>query len=106
MKKLKIKKQCCKCPWKVSTNPCDIPNGYCKKKHKALKITISSGLDSLDNNHVMVCHETHNAHCVGYLYNQLGVGNNIGLRFKMRDYDLSEMEISGDQHEIFEDTIK
>jgi len=31
---LKRTKQCGKCPWKVSTNPHDIPNGYSLEKHK------------------------------------------------------------------------
>ena len=29
-KELKRTKQCKNCPWKVSTNPFDIPDGYCE----------------------------------------------------------------------------
>lgn len=28
--------QCAKCPWKVTTDPFDIPDGYCPTKHAAL----------------------------------------------------------------------
>jgi hypothetical protein len=54
----------------------------------------------------MACHETDDAHCVGYLYNQLGVGNNIGLRFSIRKFEnVSEIQVFGEQHERFEDTL-
>ena len=36
---------------------------------------------------VMACHETQDAHCVGWLHHQLGEGNNIPLRLSMRQYD-------------------
>ena len=29
--------QCAKCPWKVSTDPHDIPNGYDEGKHRDLE---------------------------------------------------------------------
>ena len=105
MKRYKIGPQCAKCPWKVSANPHDIPNGYSVEKHKKLSSTISAALDSLSNNKAMACHETHEEHCVGWMHNQLGVGNNIGLRIRARDYDLSEMKIYGKQHANFKDTI-
>lgn len=44
-------------------------------------------------------------YCIGWIENQLGPGNNIPLRLKMLNYDLSEMETFGDQHERFEDTL-
>ena len=39
--RLKRVKQCAKCPWKVDTNPNDIPNGYDTEKHKNLSTTIA-----------------------------------------------------------------
>lgn len=42
--KLKRTVQCAKCPWKVSTNPHDISNGYCETKHKDLEETIAKDL--------------------------------------------------------------
>lgn len=39
--KLKRVRQCGKCPWKVSTDPHDIPHGYCEKKHANLASTIA-----------------------------------------------------------------
>ena len=97
-----VEKQCSKCPWKVSTEPGTIPNGYSLEKHKALKSTIVEGFSSTLR--VMACHETHQSACGGWMYNQLGVGNNLGLRMRMRNKDLSSLEIEGEQHEKFEDT--
>jgi hypothetical protein len=56
----------------------------------------------------MACHESKpedEMHCIGWLMNQLGPGNNIGLRLQMLEFDLSEVEIFGEQHERFEDTL-
>lgn len=106
--KLKRLKQCAKCPWKVSTDPYDIPNGYCEVRHANLKNTIAEPghLSFAPEMHVMACHETHEAHCVGWLYNQLGVGNNILLRIKMRGCEnISKLKVIGEQHDRFEDTL-
>jgi len=85
--KLKRTKQCAKCPWRVDVDPHDIPNGYCEVKHAALSGTIAKpdGLNDLfaGRLRIMACHETHDAHCIGWLVNQMGPGNNIGLRISM-----------------------
>jgi len=104
-KKLGRDKQCAKCPWKKSTNPKEIPNGYSVKKHKALKGTIAEPGSLRRSGRVMACHEEHEAHCIGWLNHQLGPGNNIPLRIQMLEYDLSGMEVFGAQHERFEDTL-
>lgn len=59
--------------------PRTIPNGYSEKRHRALKSTIATDpLRSVTNpTHAMACHETHDAHCMGWLVNQIGPGNNI-----------------------------
>lgn len=108
--KLKRVKQCAKCPWKKSVNPHDIPNGYDVDKHKALERTIAdtdNPLNSLgDELNIMACHETDKAHCVGWLNNQLGEGNNIGLRIAMMDCEnLEKLQIDGEQHSNFQDTL-
>lgn len=106
--RLKRTVQCAKCPWRKSTDPRKIPNGYSVKKHKALKGTIAEGLRSMftPRLRIMACHEEHEAHCVGWLVNQLGVGNNIGLRLSMRRYENArEIQTIGEQHERFEDTL-
>jgi len=113
--KLKRTKQCAKCPWKKKTNPLDIPNGYDIKKHESLSSTIAEpskvveSIEDYANNkplNVMACHEEHQAHCVGWLNNQLGVGNNVVLRIKMLSCEnIDQMEIFGEQHETFEETI-
>lgn len=58
---------------------------------------------------VMACHHSTGSdqmYCVGWLHNQLGPGNNIGLRIKMLSYENDkEIKVYGKQHERFEDTL-
>lgn len=107
--KLKRTKQCAKCPWRKDVNPFDIPDGYCPNKHRALKATIADegSLSFLTSRTpAMACHETDDAHCVGWLANQLGRGNNIGLRIKMLSCEnAKKITLVGEQHETFEDTL-
>ncbi len=108
--KLKRTKQCAKCPWRKDVNPHDIPNGYDPKKHCALKSTIAKegDLSAVISGtlHIMACHESHDAHCVGWVANQLGPGNNIGLRIALsRCENLMDLKLVGGQHETFEDTL-
>lgn len=108
--KLKRTKQCAKCPWKANVNPHDIPDGYSVEKHKALSCTIAKNLEiNSDILKVMSCHEhsvDEKTHCVGWLHNQLGVGNNISLRIKMMTCEnAKEIKVFGPQHQIFEDTL-
>jgi hypothetical protein len=106
-------KQCGKCPWKVSTNPQDIPDGYCEVKHKNLAGTISDGQFRPEDLHkpmnVMACHHSDGddkMYCIGWLNNQLGVGNNIRLRLNMMSCDnIGDMKVYGPQHQKFEDTL-
>lgn len=107
-KKLKREVQCAKCPWKISTNPHEIPDGYCETKHRNLKGTIAEPGSLNYNNRAMACHHSDGKdemYCVDWLVNQLGPGNNIGLRLKMLDFDLSKMRVVGEQHQRFEDTL-
>lgn len=104
------RRQCAKCPWKTSTDPHEIPNGYDVKKHEALDSTISSGIASLGSKmRIFACHESKPGSelpCVGWLHNQLGEGNNIGLRLAVSRGQISaDVEIVGEQHERFEDTL-
>ena len=106
-----MRKQCAKCPWKVDTDPNEIPNGYCEAKHKALKSTIAApGTINVGRSlRMMACHETKPGKelpCVGWLAHQLGPGNNIALRLAaMKDRTLYDFELDGEQHERFEDTL-
>ena len=101
--------QCQKCPWKTSTDPFDIPAGYCPIKHANLRNTIASGIQLGGTLRVMACHESKlgkELPCVGWLAHQLGPGNNILLRIRaMRDRSLTDFELVGEQHERFEDTL-
>jgi hypothetical protein len=107
--KLKRTKQCSKCPWKVNVDPNGIPNGYTVDKHESLRKTIANKdnpLFTIVNQHVMACHETHNAHCIGWLHNQLGKGNNIALRISMMNCEnISDIKIQGKQHNNFDETL-
>lgn len=106
------RKQCKKCPWKKSTNPKDIPNGYCQAAHASLKGTIAEPGRLLIGGElrIMACHESpvgKELPCVGWLVHQLGPGNNIPLRFAAlvtKDID-ADVKTVGDQHETFEDTL-
>lgn len=108
--KLKRTRQCEKCPWRKEVNPLTIPNDYDPEKHENLISTIAEPGDfsSLADKtlRIMACHETHDTHCVGWLYHQLGEGNNIPLRLQMLSCtNLDRLKIVGEQHEDFEDTL-
>ncbi len=109
--KLKRVRQCAKCPWKVSTDPRDIPNGYSEDLHRNLACTIARPGEYRPGGVVrmMACHEHEpgeEAHCVGWLMNQLGAGNNIPLRIAMMGCEnIRHVQLDGEQHERFEDTL-
>ena len=108
--KLKRTKQCAKCPWRKDVDPNQIPNGYDKAKHAALEKTIANpgDLSFLASSELasMACHETHDAHCIGWLMNQVGPGNNIGLRIHLLSCEnFRDVRLEGEQHTNFEDTI-
>lgn len=108
--KLKRTVQCAKCPWRKSTNPHEIPNGYDPKKHANLEGTIAKPGDLSflggGEQHVMACHEEHEAHCIGWLMNQIGPGNNIALRLRVCDCEnINKVRLLGEQHERFSDTL-
>ena len=104
-------KQCAKCPWKTSTNPHNIPDGYSEEKHRNLSKTIAEpgSIRFGGTLNVMACHhsfEGNEQHCIGWVHNQLGVGNNIGLRMKMMTcVNIKDLKVYGEQHERFEDTL-
>lgn len=108
--KLKRTAQCEKCPWQKDVDPREIPNGYCEDKHRNLADTIAapgdlSGVFSRSIR-IMACHESHDAHCIGWLVNQLGPGNNIGLRISMIGCEnAGKIRLRGEQHETFEETL-
>ena len=107
---LKRTRQCGKCPWRKDTDPRDIPRGYSEEKHRALDGTIAKKGDlsflAGGVQRVMACHENHEAHCIGWLMNQLGEGNNIGLRVNMIGCEnMQAVTLVGEQHECFEDTL-
>lgn len=104
--KLKRTTQCTKCPWRADVDPHDIPNGYTEEAHRALKSTIADSVQIGSPLRVMACHETDAAHCVGWLMNQLGPGNNIGVRLQMMSCENGrKIRLRGEQHETFEDTL-
>lgn len=108
---LKRTQQCKLCPWKVTTNPREIPRGYDPEKHRKLAGTIAQGsaVEQMSSNapvRAMACHEEHDVYCIGWLMHQLGPGNNLRLRLLMRNCtNLDEVQLDGEQHETFEDTL-
>jgi hypothetical protein len=86
-----------------------IPNGYSVEKHQALADTISKAptLASIfEPVKIMACHETQDAPCIGWLVNQLGPGNNLGMRVQMRNCENADkIRLRGEQHQRFEDTL-
>lgn len=107
--KLKRTAQCEKCPWRVEIDPHGIPDGYCEAKHRALSDTIAEpgALPEPDAPlRAMACHETEDAHCVGWVHNQLGPGNNILLRLRMHSCsNLDKLRLRGEQHPTFGATL-
>lgn len=108
-KKDMTRQQCKKCPWKVGVDPRTIPNGYDEKKHAALESTIAKDESVTSGFTMMACHESKlgkELPCVGWLHNQLGTGNNLGLRFAVIQGRVdADFEITGPQHARFEDTL-
>ena len=106
---MKRRRQCAKCPWKTSTDPHGIPDGYCEQKHAGLERTIADPGSLAGVNapiHVMACHETEDIPCIGWLDHQLNEGNNIGLRMRVASGKISaDYELVGEQHKRFEDTL-
>ena len=102
-------KQCAKCPWKLGTDPDEIPGGYDPAKHKALRATIAEpGRISGGPLRIMSCHEYpvgSERACVGWLAHQLGPGNNIALRLAARDMKLSALDLEGPQCRSFDETL-
>lgn len=107
--KLKRTAQCAHCPWIKDSNPHDIPNGYCETKHANLADTIAVPGAMPDFNapmKAMACHETDDAHCVGWVMNQLGEGNNIALRLRAGSCtNIDKVRLRGEQHDTFADTL-
>jgi len=104
--------QCVKCPWRIGTDPHEIPNGYCATKHASLSGTIAEpGALSLNATtlRIFACHATPRGRelpCVGWLVHQLGPGNNLGLRLAaMTGLVDANVKAIGPQHERFEYTL-
>lgn len=107
--KLKRTHQCEKCPWRVDTDPYGIPNGYSEELHRGLADTIAEPGSLRSTGRVFACHEhasEDGVHCIGWLMNQLGPGNNFGLRLQMMSCENGRnIRLRGEQHECFEDTL-
>lgn len=103
--------QCSTCPWRVGSDAYQIP-GYCPNKHRSLESTIANKDEVVIEGKlkVMSCHhstEQVNYPCIGWINNQLGHGNNILLRLWARNIEnLGDIELVGEQHETFEQTIE
>jgi hypothetical protein len=103
--------QCATCPWRVDCDPEEDIVGYSEELHKRLTRTLASGPESIFTEaarQAMACHKsTPGAEfpCAGWLQNQLGPGNNIGLRIAVSAGRMPAPVVHGEQHERFEDTL-
>lgn len=101
--------QCKHCPWKVSADLTKIPN-YNRQQHLDLEPCIAKDCTDFTNRPVMSCHNSKECcpePCIGYLVNQLGIGNNIPLRLKVRNWDgIESIKTVGKQLETFEETLR
>lgn len=104
-------KQCKTCPWRVDCEPeRDIPR-YDLKLARELSCTIRSGAESMrggDSQRAMACHYSepgNEIYCAGWIANQIGPGNNLGLRLLVMRGLVPMPETDGPQHERFEDTL-
>lgn len=75
-----------------------------------MKSTIAKpGVINLSTLTMMACHNSKVGEefaCVGWLANQLGPGNNIGLRiWASKELKDGKIVLNGKQHETFEDTL-
>lgn len=105
-----MRKQCATCPWRVGVDPTKIPDGYCATQHAALSVTIAQpGARLTSGLRIMACHKSPRGNefpCVGWLANQLGPGNNIGLRLAaMAEPDLLQWQTVGEQYAHFAQTL-
>jgi hypothetical protein len=107
-----IRRQCKQCPWKVTTDPRTIPDGYCEEKHRRLSRTIARvdevNLD-VDALRIFACHATvpgREKPCIGWLHHQLTDGNNVLLRYFVALKRISaDYTLDGPQHDSFEATL-
>jgi hypothetical protein len=112
-KRIAQQRQCRKCPWKVTSDPRQIPGGYCERKHANLASTIATGTaeEQLTRDHlrVMACHESapgQDRVCVGWLHQQLTTGNNLALRLRViRGHVNGDYVLDGVQHATLADTL-
>ena len=109
--RLKRTKQCANCPWRVGSDLSQIP-GYAEQLHRSLEGTIAKSADPNDllkkELKNMACHYSTDEpeHCIGWLVNQVGEGNNLLLRYQMLFCEnRDEIEVYGEQHKHYIDTL-
>ncbi len=118
MWKLNQTKQCNTCPWRKDSKVKNIPN-YCPELHKDLQDTIADEppveqLEQLFDSSldIMLCHYSglnspKKNYCIGWVHNQLGIGNNIWLRLHfMTCENGNKLEVIGEQVKTFKNTFK
>ena len=107
---MKSIRQCRSCPWKVGADLSLIPN-YQRDLHTKLTRTIAKEARlPLPNEplRMMACHystDRKNKPCVGWLHNQIGVGNNMIVRMALMTGQLPVPRVQGDQYETFAETL-
>lgn len=107
---VKTVKQCVTCPWCVDVIPSrDVPN-WDPGIYERMGASLRTGFESISEKVrvVMECHNGKrgaNRPCAGWLYHQLGVGNNFGVRMRVADGHLPAPKVIGEQHEDLEGLV-
>jgi hypothetical protein len=103
--------QCKTCPWRKGASVSAIPR-YKREKHEALADTIAApgSLAGLGRGiKAFACHYSPDdapVACVGWVHNQLTVGNNLALRLAaILDPEVANVRVEGPQRERFEETF-
>lgn len=116
---LKHPAQCPTCPWVKGHSLSDIP-GYDRAQHLNLSNTISTSdvnaqVEALHNpsdepRRIMQCHyaaEGEPRYCIGWLHNQITIGNNLEMRVRvMHCTNLEQITLAGEQVDSFEQTLE
>lgn len=97
-------KQCKTCPWKASVVPSrDVPD-YGPGIYDRMRSSSRSGIESMREatRIVMECHvgKRRNRPCAGWLYYQIGDGNNLAMRLAVMVGRLPNPQVSGEQIDI------
>lgn len=104
-------KQCAGCPWRKAIDPNTIPCGFQPETWaKVAAAQPPPGQVPTTSTRVnMQCHDSPDhkpQHCIGWLENQLTVGNNVGVRLAMMGcQNITDIQTEGEQRQSFTEIL-